>query len=103
MAVASISSWKAAPGRRKEFIERLSQARKFHEKYGGRVRIWNHSVAGDDVGTIDYWIEHADFEAYGRFYAALANDTENKQWFQKFTEDDPSGRVVATRLMQDIG
>lgn len=103
MAVATISSWKPTPGRRKEFIERLAGARKFHEKYGGRVRIWNHNVAGDSVGTIEYWIEHADYEAYGRFSEALANDPEYHQWFHAFTEEDPSGRVVATRLVQDLG
>ena len=102
MAVASISSWRAHPGRRLEFLERIGGARKFHERHGGRVRIWNHSVAGESVGTIDYWIEHDDFEAYGRFSAALAGDPVYQEWFRAFTEDDPSGTVIATRLLHDI-
>ena len=102
MAIASISSWRVQPARRSEFIRALADARRFHEKYGGRVRIWNNSVAGETVGIVEYWIEHDDFEAYGRFSASLASDREYEQWFAKFTGDTASGHVISTRLMQTI-
>ncbi len=102
MAIATISSWKANPARRGEFIRRLLEARPFHHKYGGRVRIWNHSVAGDTVGTIEYWIEHDDFEAYGKFAAALAKDDAYQAFFQQLTEVDPCGHVIGTRIVHDI-
>lgn len=102
MAIASISSWRADPSRRGEFIRRLLEARPFHQKYSGRVRIWNHAVAGDTVGTIEYWIEHDDFEAYGRFSAALAKDPAYQEFFRLLTEVDPCGHVIGTRLVHDI-
>ena len=102
MAVASISSWKVSPAGRSEFVRALSEARKFHEKYGGRVRVWNNSVAGDAVGIVEYWIEHDDFEAYGRFSAALATDREYEQWYLRFTGENATGYVVSTRLMLSV-
>jgi hypothetical protein len=103
MRVATVSSWKADPARRTEFIRRLLEASAFHHKYGGRTRVWNQAIAGDTVGTIEYWIEHDDFEAYARFSAALARDAEYQELFRKLTEVDPCGHVIGTRLMHQIG
>lgn len=102
MAIASISSWRTPPERRREFLSRIAEARRFHERHGGRVRVWNNAVAGDDVGVVEYWIEHEDWEAYGRFTAALASDPEYQAWFAGFTGERPSGHVVATRLAHTI-
>jgi hypothetical protein len=99
VVVATVSSWSILPGRRAEFAKQLKFARERHEKHGGTVRIWNNAIAGDGVGVVEYWIEHASMDAYGRFSSALELDEEYQNWFAQFTGAHALARVTSTRLL----
>ncbi len=39
MAVATVSIWRPNPGRFQDFLGAVTQARKIHERLGGKVRV----------------------------------------------------------------
>ncbi len=99
MAVASIGIWRPVPGRSQDFFAAVAQARKIHERLGGKVRIWQTQFGGTPM-TFGYVIEHADWNKFGQFGAKLETDTE----WQQLTTDylaNPSAELVQSSVVAE--
>ena len=101
MAVLLASTFRAIPGRNKEFLADIAEAKKHHERLGGSVRTWSATIAGEASNNVVYGIEHADIVAYANFSQKVAADAD----FQAFTQKigaNPSGTRVSTSLLTEI-
>ena len=99
MAVATVAIWRPIPGRFQDFVARVAQARKIHERLGGKVRVWQTQFGGTPM-TLGYVIEHHDWVGFGKFGAAMESDSE----WQQLTADylaDPSGELVQSSVISE--
>ncbi len=99
MAVATVSIWRPNPGRFQDFLGAVTQARKIHERLGGKVRVWQTAFGGQP-NTLGYVIEHADWTAFGTFGQKLESDSEWQQLGANF-QADPSGKLVQSSVISE--
>ncbi len=81
-AVAQVASWRPRDGHLQEFMANVATARKIHERLGAKVRVWQ-TLFGGQAMTIGYVIEHAGWEAFGKFGAKLEADPEWQEFWGK--------------------
>lgn len=98
MAVALVTQFQINPGRNLEFMSLVSEAKKVHERLGGKVRVWTASVAGPNTGNVSYVIEHANLAAYAAFTDKLLADTEWQAFVVKAFSTNPTSRVLGSTL-----
>ncbi len=67
LAVATVTTWKAVPGKRNEVIQQFKEAKAIHERLGGRVRMWASGMAGPNFGTLTHVIVLDDMAALAKF------------------------------------
>lgn len=81
-AVAQVAFWRARDGHLQEFLGNVASARKIHERLGAKVRVWQSTFGGQPMSLV-YVIEHAGWEAFGKFGAKLESDAEWQNFWQK--------------------
>jgi hypothetical protein len=100
MTIAQVAYWRARPGRFEDFIKAVHQARKIHQRLGGKVRIFEGQL-GSDAGTLAYVIDHADGAAFGQFIDKLNGDGEWQQLVASFQKDPPA-EPVRSNLLREL-
>jgi len=81
-AVAQVATWRPRDGHLSEFLANVATAKKIHERLGAKVRIWQSTFGGQPM-SLGYVIEHAGWEAFGKFGAKLEADAEWKNFWSK--------------------
>lgn len=102
MPVISVHTYRIKPGRLQEILGNVGEARKIHERLGGRVRTWQPMVGGEPA-TFSYVVEYDDMAAYGNFANKLLSDTEWQSFVQRFaTNTDPGVEPISNALLTDL-
>ena len=101
MAVATVTQWRVIPGRQQETLANIARARIIHERLGGRVRVWQATMAGPNAGVISYIIEHDDLVAYANFTQRAQTDAEWQQFWAD-VQSNPSATLVGNSLVVEI-
>ena len=101
MAVLVVATFRALPGKNREFLDDIAEAKKHHERLGGSVRTWSATIAGENSNNVVYGIEHADIVAYANFTQKVAADADFLAFTQKIGAN-PSGTRVSTSLLTEI-
>ncbi len=83
--VAEVRLWDPLPGRGAETMAAAVEAKAIQEKLGAEVQIGN-----DQHGNMHYSLIFEDWEAWGKFQAAMDDSKEWAEWFQKFAADPPA-------------
>jgi hypothetical protein len=98
-AVASISTWRPYQGKGREFLAVAAKAKKIHEKYGAKVRMFS-SFAGAQPSTFGYVIEHPSWAAFGAFGEKMERDNE---WttFWADANAHPTADLVAQSVVSE--
>jgi hypothetical protein len=81
-AVAQVATWRARDGHLSEFLANVATAKKIHERLGAKVRIWQSTFGGQPM-SLGYVVEHAGWEAFGKFGAKLEADAEWRSFWTK--------------------
>jgi len=102
VAVALITNWRVNPGRNQEFLGLVGEAKKIHGRLGGRVRVWQAAVAGENSGNIGYVVEHDDLVAYANFTQKLQADPEWQAFLAKAFVANPTGTLLSTSLVNEL-
>ena len=101
MTVATVTTWKAAPGKRDELLKLFKEAKAIHERLGGRVRMWAAGMAGPNFGTLTYVIEHADLAALATFSEKSLADPAWQKLVPALFSDSP-GSIVSHSQATEI-
>ncbi|MDP9238220.1 MAG: hypothetical protein M3P30_12635 [Chloroflexota bacterium] len=101
MAVATVVRFAINPGKNQEFMALAAEAKKIHERLGGKVRIWNATLAGPDSGNVSYVIEHANIAAYASFSDKMGADAEWLKFVPKAFSANPAGRALSSVLITE--
>jgi hypothetical protein len=101
MAVATVVRFQINPGRQLEFMTLVGEAKGIHEGLGGKVRVWNATIAGPDSGTVSYVIEHKDMAAYASFSDKMAADAKWLAFAAKAFNANPTSRVLSSVLITE--
>ncbi len=100
MAVVNVTVWRPQDGRAAEFLGQVAQAKKIHERLGGRVRVLQASI-GPNPFTVHYVVEHDDERAFGEFMGKMASDQEWQSfWAGALT--NPSAQPLEGSLLADM-
>jgi len=102
MAVAQVFQFQINPGKNQEFNAQVAEAKKIQERLGGRVRVWQATMAGPNSGFISYVIEHDNLAAFATFSDKLAADADWLAFVAKTFGANPSARVVAGSLANEV-
>ena len=80
------------PGKLDEYLSRISASRSISERLGmgGRLRVWQSTLAGPGTGAVFIGVEYPDLSAYVSSQAKLDGDAE----WQKMLSPTGSGRVT---------
>lgn len=100
MAVASISTWRPRDGKLNAFMENITQAKKIHERLGGKVRVWQ-TLFGGQTMTLGYVIEHNDMAEFAKFSDKMAADTEWQEFWMNALAN-PSADFLQNSLVQEV-
>jgi hypothetical protein len=81
-AIAQVATWRPRDGHLQEFMANVATAKKIHERLGAKVRVWQ-SLFGGQAMSVGYVVEHAGWEAFGKFGAKLEADAEWQNFWGK--------------------
>jgi hypothetical protein len=102
MAVVTVHTWRIHPGRLQEVLRNVSEARKIHERLGGRVRMWQTALGGE-ANSVVYVIEHESMSAYGAFTDKLMADNGWQSFLQRIMESEaPGAEHVSSSLLTEL-
>lgn len=101
MAVATVTRFQINPGKGPDFMALVVEAKRIHERLGGKVRVWNATIAGPDSGTVSYVIEYTDMAAYASFTEKLTADAEWQKFVPKAFSANPAGRALSAALITE--
>jgi hypothetical protein len=100
MAVATVNTFRPLPARAQDFLAACSEAKKIHERLGGRVRIWRSRIGGEPL-AIGYVVEHDDLARFAEFSSKLESDQEwQALWARAGT--DPSATMIQSSLIDEV-
>ena len=102
MAVATVTTFEIRPGRNEEFNKQVAEAKKLHERLGGRVRVWAATLAGPNAGQVIYVIEHNDLAAFASFSQKMQADSAWLAFAAKVFTADPTGTMVGGSLVTEV-
>jgi hypothetical protein len=103
MAVAVVSQFRVTQGRRDEFIKEAGVAKSLHEKLGGRVRMYNSSLAGPNTGIITYVNEFDDHAAYAAYTLKAQADQELQTFLARALGGaNPAATYVSQSMLVEI-
>ena len=100
MAVATVATFQVLPGKNQQFQALIAEAKKHHERLGGRVRIWTATIAGENSNNVLYVIEHDDIVAFANFTEKTNADSEWQAFIAKALAD-PSSTWVSSSLLNE--
>ena len=98
MAVAQVTQFQISPGRNQEFNAQVAEAKGHHERLGGRVRVWQATVAGPNTGLVSYVVEHKDMAAFAAFSDKMGTDAQWLAFVAKIFTANPTGTLVSSAL-----
>jgi hypothetical protein len=103
MAVATVVTWKVEPRRAADFVAKVVQAKKIHERLGAAsVNVYQNQIGGEP-NTAIYVVGHEDMAAFARFSDAMAADSEWQEfWLNAIAEPQPVATMVSTALISEI-
>jgi hypothetical protein len=98
--IATVSTWRPRDGKLQDFVARVATAKKIHERLGAKVRVWQTAFGGQPL-TVGYVIEHAGWEAFGKFGQKLEADSE---WQQFWTDalSHPAADLLQNSVVTEI-
>lgn len=102
MAVAQVIQFRITPGRNEEFNKQVAEAKGHHERLGGRVRVWQATVAGPNTAIVSYVIEHKDMAAFAAFSDKVTTDAQWLAFAAKVFTANPTGTLVSGALATEI-
>ncbi|MEP6659423.1 MAG: hypothetical protein ABJD24_05860 [Acidimicrobiales bacterium] len=92
--------WRPRDGKLGEFMGNAAEAKKIHERLGGKVRV-SQTLFGGQPMTVVYVIEHQDMTAFAKFSDKMSADTEwQKFWTSAMAS--PSADFLQSSLLQEI-
>ena len=101
MAVASVVTWKINPARAVDFVAKVGQAKKIHERLGGQVEVWQNQIGGEPMTAI-YVVRHESMSAFAAFSDAMAADTEWQEFWLRTLAGEPSATMVSSGLIGEM-
>jgi len=89
------------PGKRDEYLKRVSAANAINERLGmkNRIRVWEAEIAGQATGSLAVGVEYADLASYVGDQEKLAADAE---WQKVLASLDEVRTVTGRWLYQEI-
>ena len=102
MAAIQVVNWRVRPGRKQEFAALVAEAKAFHERLGGRVRVFQATFAGENANNFTYVIEHVDMSALGKFAEELQTESEWQALIAKAFTTDPTGTLLSNSIANAI-
>lgn len=103
MAVAQVFQFRIVQGKNQEFAAQVAEAKKLQERHGGRVRVWQGTMAGPNTGLVSYVIEHDDMAAFAGFAQKLGADSEWLAFAAKTLQSaNPTGALISAALANEI-
>lgn len=101
MTVATVTGFQINPGRNQDFMSLVAEAKKIHERLGGKVRVWTATAAGPNTGNVTYVIEYANLAGYAAFSEKLQADKEWQAFAAKAFSANPTSRVLGMSLVTE--
>ena len=103
MAVAQLFQFRIVQGKNQEFAAQVAEAKKIQERHGGRVRVWQGTMAGANTGLVSYVIEHEDIAAFASFSQKLGADADWLAFAAKTLGGaNPTGTLISAALANEI-
>ncbi len=102
MSVVQITNWRITAGRNVDFLALVSEAKKIHERLGGRVRVRQATFAGENAGRVAYVIEHDDMMALASFGQKMQADSEWQAFVTKAFGPNPSATLMSNAIATDV-
>ncbi len=103
MAVVQAIQFRIIQGKNQEFMANVAEARKIQEGLGGRVRVWQGTMAGPNTGVVTYTIEHDDLAAFAAFTDKLLADSAWQAFAAKTVlGSNPTGTLLSMNLATEI-
>ena len=99
--IATVTTWKSAPGERDELLKVFAMAKIIHERHGGRVRMWAVGAGGTSFGQLLYMVEHDDYATYAAWQASLAMDPEWHELAPVLFNESP-GTVLSSQMLSEL-
>ena len=89
------------PGKLDEYLSRISASRSISERLGmgGRLRVWQSTLAGPGTGAVFIGVEYPDLSAYVSSQAKLDGDAE---WQKMLSGLDDLRSIEGRWLYQDV-
>jgi hypothetical protein len=101
VAVATVATFQVLPGKNQQFQANVAEGKKLHERLGGRVRVWQATIAGENSNSVLYVIEHDDLAAFANFTQKAAADSEVQAFTAKI-QANPSATWVSSSLVTEV-
>ncbi len=103
MAVAQVFQFRIVQGKNQEFNANVAEAKKIQERLGGRVRVWQATMAGQNTGLVSYVIEHDDMAAFASFSQKIGTDADWLAFAAKtLGGTNPTGALLSAVLANEI-
>jgi hypothetical protein len=103
MAVIQTTLWDAAAGRTAEAVAHMAQAKRIHQRLGGKVRALQIQLGGTTAQRLVYSLHYENMSAYASMGAALAADSEWIMFQQTVLgSPSPSATLVSNALSREI-
>ena len=103
MAVVQAIQFRIVQGKNQEFTANVAEAKKIQERLGGRVRVWQGTMAGPNTGLVTYTIEHDDLAAYASFTQKLQADSDWQAFAARtLGSANPTGNLISAALATEI-
>ena len=99
-AVANVNIWRPKDGKVQDFVANVVTAKKIHERLGGQVRVWQTSIGGRP-STVVYVVQHASWEAFGKFGEKMESDGEWQQFWANALQN-PSADLLESSVMTEM-
>jgi hypothetical protein len=103
MAVAQVFQFRIIQGKAQEFNANVAEAKKIQERLGGRVRVWQATLAGQNTGLVSYVVEHNDMAAFASFSEKIGADAEWQAFAARtLLGTNPTGTLLSAVLANEI-
>jgi hypothetical protein len=103
VAYATVTQWKANPGRAAELLEGARAAAKVHQRLGGRVRMFQSQLSGQQAGILNFMVEFDDMASLATWWEQLAVDTEYVAVLNKYINvPNPVGTMLSNSLFREV-
>ncbi len=103
MAVIQAIQFRIIQGKNQEFMANVAEGKKIQERLGGRVRVWQGTMAGPNTGVVTYTIEHDDLAAFAAFGEKLQADSDWQAFAMRTLGGaNPTGNLISAALATEV-